>query len=1509
MALTREYSPRSNPRIAPVSRCTCCVAALWLTAALTGCQEPGVALTARPAATTAASPSLRAAYIRARQEGAGARYAVTRQAGALVAHNRPHGFDARFDAAGVRLSGVAGWSAKLRLKRYGRQGASRQVTGRRPSARHNRVDREHRCANGASVSEWYLNGPLGLEQGFTLASSPPGKTDRIELELELTGDLHPRPGRDSRSAVLASRVGEAVLAYRDLFAHDVRGRRLDAGLGVSGRRITLWVDVRGATFPVTVDPLITTESKLPTPVVDDYANGDKFGAAVAVHKDTAVVGAQEDGDTVNKSGSAYVFVKQGSTWRVQAKLLASDGALYDMFGKAVAINGDTVVVGANEDDDKGGNSGSAYVFVRKGTGWSQQQKIVPADGAAWDLFGSSVAVSGDTLVVGAEKDDDKGLDSGSAYVYVRSGTSWSLQQKLVGASGKPDDGFGRAVAAAKDTVAVGTPRDNSKGGNAGAVYVYARSGTSWSQQQKLTASDATAGDALGWSVALEGDTLVVGAPWEETGVWESGSAYVFVRSGSTWTQQQKIKGTSLSVFDNFGYSVAISGERVAVGAHKDDVKVVDQGSTFVFTRSGTTWSQSGQVSASDGSPGDEFGHAVAITGTTVLVGSYVDDLKKKDEGSLYVYTLAGTAWQQQKALAQRPGGIAGDWLGYSVALAGDTAVVGNPRDDDKGKDSGSAHVFLRGKSGWTHQQMLLSSDGEAGDNFGHAVAVSGDTVAVGAPLDRSSSISPRFGAMYVFGRSGTAWSQRYKAVGATINDQLGFSVALHKDTLVAGAPYHDAKGADSGAAHVFTRSGTAWSQQTKLLASSGGAGDRFGHAVTVNGDTVVVGAPYDDDKGGDSGAAFVFARKGSSWSQQKLLLAADAAAADLFGTGVALEGNTAVVGAPADDDKGSGSGAAYVFARKGTAWSQQQKLVPVDLTAGAGFGTAEGAYQDTVVVGAPGLASGAGAAYVFLRSGTKWTMEKKITASDAAAGDKLGHAVALGGDTAVVGAYGNDDPYADMGAAYAYKVQRPNGVACLSGGQCNSGHCVEGVCCDKACGGALQSDCQACTVAKGASVDGTCGPVKAGQSCRAAAGDCDVAEACDGSNTACPADKLRAGSHVCRVAAGGCDVAENCTGLSKTCPADVLVAKDKTCRKSLSGCDPAEVCDGTTAKCPADKVEAKGTVCRASTAPCDAAETCDGTAAPCPADKLAIKGAVCRKAAAPCDAAETCDGVGKGCPADKIAVKGAVCRKAAGGCDVGETCDGATTACPADKLVQKGVVCRKGAGDCDVAEACTGSAAACPADAFKAKGTSCRKAAGDCDVAEACTGSAAACPADSLKAKGTACRKAAGDCDEAESCDGAKSACPADALKAKGAVCRKAAGECDLKETCGGSTVTCPADKYQPAGTKCLKGAGTCKAGKCEKVNDAGLDSTTLEAGADSTAGTEAGADSGADKGEVDKGGADKATAPDQGKDTDPEENGGCCDVGGSPGGSGWVLLLLGVLWLRRSRGGFYTKS
>ena len=350
---------------------------------------------------------------------------------------------------------------------------------------------------------------------------------------------------------------------------------------------------------------------------------------MAISGETVVVGAYFNDDGGSASGSAYVFTRSGSIWSQQAKLDASDAAALDQFGRSVAISGDTMVVGATFDDDSGDASGSAYVFTRSGGSWSQQAKLTASDAAALDNFGRSVAISGDTVTVGANGDDDGGSGSGSAYVFTRSGGNWSQQAKLTATDAAAGDQFGGSVAISGDTVAAGASLDDDCGTDSGSVYVFTRSGSSWIQQAKLTATDGAASDQFGASVAIFGDTVVAGASLDDDGGTSSGSAYVFTRSGGNWSQQVKLFAFDGAAGDQFGISVAISGDTVVVGAYGDDDGGIDSGSAYVFTRGVSSWFLSAKLGASDAAVDDQFGRSVAISGDTVVVGALFDDDRRQ----------------------------------------------------------------------------------------------------------------------------------------------------------------------------------------------------------------------------------------------------------------------------------------------------------------------------------------------------------------------------------------------------------------------------------------------------------------------------------------------------------------------------------------------------------------------------------------------------------------------------------------------------------------------------------------------------------------------------------------------------------------------------------------------------------------------------------------------------------------------------------------------------------------
>jgi uncharacterized protein (TIGR03437 family) len=884
-------------------------------------------------------------------------YAVERaDQGGFTARNVAQGIEVSFRTSETRLvSALGGGESAVTLRLVG-YGYGQRLQQPEPARLASVGNRvEYRRR---ALTEWYINDARGLEQGFTLAARPVRTTGDgpLVIAMEWTGALRPELNATGAVALVDS-AEHAVLNYGDLKAWDVLGRPLESRLEVQNRQVRLIVEDGRAAYPITIDPTVTAT----TLVAADGVSADRFGESVSVSGDTAVIGANFKHSL---QGAAYVFVRSGTNWTQQAKLTASDAASGDQFGISVAVNGDTVVVGAF---GKASGQGAAYVFVRSDGIWIQQAELTASDGASGDNLGISVSLNKDTAVVGASS---QGSGQGAAYVFMRSGSSWTQQAKLTAADGAIGDQFGTSVSVADDTAVAGA---SGKGSLQGAAYVFVRSGASWAQQAKLTAADGVAGDSFGNSVSVNQDTAVVGANAKKS---SQGAAYVFARSNTSWSQQAELVASDGAKGDQLGRSVSLDGNTVVAGAN---VVAFNTGAAYVFLRTGTSWNQQAKLTASDGVSSDQFAFSVSMSGDTVLAGAPV---RANYTGLAYVFVRAGTNWTQQAEVAASDGAN-GDFFGWSVSMNGDTAVVGA---FFKAGFQGAAYVFVRSGANWSQQAKLTASDGAKFDLFGSSVAVDGDTVVVGAYSASSK------GAAYVFARTGTSWTQQAKltASDGVANDFFGLSSSVSGDTVVIGAIGRNAL---QGAAYVFVRTGTSWTQQAELAAADVAKGDQFGSDVSVSGDTVVVGA----NRTATLGAAYVFVRSGTSWSQQAKLTAADGAKNDFFGFSVGVNGDTAIVAAYL---KGSGQGAAYVFVRSGTSWSQQAKLTASDGAASDTFGHSVSLDGDQAAVGAPEN-NGQGAVYVFARSGTSWTQTAKLTAAGAAAGDLAGWAVALSEGTLV----------------------------------------------------------------------------------------------------------------------------------------------------------------------------------------------------------------------------------------------------------------------------------------------------------------------------------------------------------------------------------------------------------------------------------------------------------------------------------------------------------------------------
>jgi hypothetical protein len=413
----------------------------------------------------------------------------------------------------------------------------------------------------------------------------------------------------------------------------------------------------------------------------DADGGDQYGHAVAVSNDTLVIGAPLDEASGFFSGSAYVQVRDGATWVEQAKLLGSAITTSDRFGWAVDISGNTLVVSALFGDGANVVSGTAYIFQCNGSTWSETQIIAPADGATSDWFGRSVSLEGNTLAVGAPQDDDAGAESGSVYIFTYNGSAWTQQAKLTASDGSSGDNFGQSVALSGDSVIVGAPFNDDAGSSSGSAYVFTRSGTVWTEQAKLTASDSSPSDSFGYGVAIDQDVALVGAYRVNLGGFggDAGAAYTFRRNANAWIETQKLTPAGLAAGDDCGWSVAIQGNHLLLSARGH---LANQGSAFHFRYNGTSWLETAELIASDGAAGDEFSLGIGLDQERAIIGAYLHDGAGGNAGASYLFDLFRLDLLPSTPIAGQPvdllltGGHPNtmSWMAYSLVGPGSTPI-------------------------------------------------------------------------------------------------------------------------------------------------------------------------------------------------------------------------------------------------------------------------------------------------------------------------------------------------------------------------------------------------------------------------------------------------------------------------------------------------------------------------------------------------------------------------------------------------------------------------------------------------------------------------------------------------------------------------------------------------------------------------------------------------------------------------------------------------------------------
>jgi hypothetical protein len=342
-----------------------------------------------------------------------------------------------------------------------------------------------------------------------------------------------------------------------------------------------------------------------------------FGWSISTSGDYAIIGSPFDDDNGHNSGSAYIFRKESTKWIEEQKLTAGDGFEGDYFGYSVSISGDYVVIGAPQNDDLADNvlsdsTGKAYVFKKEGAKWIEEKKLLAADGSANDLFGFSVSISNEYIIIGAPSGNNS---TGTSYLFKRDGTNWEEDQKLLASDGSRYDNFGKSVSISNEYVIVGAFFNNDLTGSA---YIFKHEGKNWIEKQKLKPGDDSTAAFFGYSVSISDNQLIVGAPTvDDTTGW----AYVFRREGKKWIEEQKLKASNNTTRTFFGWSVSISGDYAIVGDPFDDDNGLLSGSAYLFKSGNGTWTEIQKLTASDAAVVDYYGWSVSISGNYLSVGA------------------------------------------------------------------------------------------------------------------------------------------------------------------------------------------------------------------------------------------------------------------------------------------------------------------------------------------------------------------------------------------------------------------------------------------------------------------------------------------------------------------------------------------------------------------------------------------------------------------------------------------------------------------------------------------------------------------------------------------------------------------------------------------------------------------------------------------------------------------------------------------------------------------------
>lgn len=777
------------------------------------------------------------------------------------------------------------------------------------------------------------------------------------------------------------------------------------------------------TFTVTAtDEAGNSTTQTITITVEDYFNpflinkftnddGEYYGYAVAISDDYMVVGNEED-------ALVDIYKIQSD---INITLIAQTEVPDSNYITSLAIDGQYFICGDRSNDLNASNAGAAFLYkIDTNDSVSQVATIFASDAEASDNFGTSVSISGNTIVIGSEYEDTNGSNAGAAYIYkIGSGDTVEEIQKVIASDVDSNDYFGSSVSISDEYIVIGARGKDVNSTNTGAAYLYKiDSNDTVTQIQQIIASDGSDNDYFGSAVSISDGYIAIGVEYEDSTASNAGAAYIYkIDSSDTVSQIQKLTASNGQRNAYFGSSIAISKNYIVVGAYGHD----DVGSAYLFKIDANDSVSEVQELLSDTTLNSdaEYGHAVGIYGDNIIVSALYENLLFDEQGQIYLFDLEASdttlyAYEDVPTHIDTDEGEVS--LLHTFSLA---SISGSLSYEISGDDAEYFHMtdtnlsFINAPD---YENKLDTNADNIYDISVDATDAKGNT--------RSFPIS-----ITVVDKIFTQEAQAF-ASDADAGDRFGTSVAISDEYMLVGAERESEFGSHAGAAYLYKiNADKSLSELSKITASDAGSGDDFGISVAISDSYIVIGADMEDTNGTYAGAAYVYQIADDTVTQIAKITASDASSDSWFGRSVAISNKYIVVGAYRDDISISGSGSVYLFkiSDDNTSVSEIQKITASDAEANDYFGQSVDISDTHIVVGAYQKNSLAGAAYVYtLNSDENVSEIQKITASDAEANDYFGYSVSLSNSYIVVGAYNEDTNGSNAGAAYVYKIADDN---------------------------------------------------------------------------------------------------------------------------------------------------------------------------------------------------------------------------------------------------------------------------------------------------------------------------------------------------------------------------------------------------------------------------------------------------------------------------------------------------